>query len=377
MKQAHTLIVGASFSGLASAACLQKKGVDYLLLEKSLAVVTPWRNHYERLHLHTNKGLSHLPYKKFDRSFPRYPGRVQMIEYAEEYQRQFGIQPLFNTEVKSIRREGKHWITTTNNETFQSECIIMATGPYGKPRTVQFKGMETFRGKIIHSYDYKRGSDFKGQKVLVVGFGNSACEIAIDLYEQGAVPVMSVRSPTNVFPREFLGIPILYIALIMSRLSPRLADALNDPLMRMLFGDITKIGLKRMPYGIFQQIKKDGTIPLLDIGTIKHIRQGHIKIQNDLDRIEGNIIHFLNERKDDFDAIVAAIGYDRNYAEILEVDCSRFDDLKQRTDDQKYFGKDGLYFCGYWVGPTGLLREISLDAKKIAKDIASKRQRFE
>src|SRR5450432_4330663 len=85
----------------------------------------------------------------------------------------------------------------------------MATGVYGKPKAISFQGMETFTGKILHSWGYKTGRDFKGQNVLVVGFGNSACEIAIDLYEQGAVPGMSVRSPVNVIPRDIMGIPIL------------------------------------------------------------------------------------------------------------------------------------------------------------------------
>jgi hypothetical protein len=158
----------------------------------------------------------------------------------------------------------------------------------------------------------------------------------------------------------------------MSRLPPRLADTLNAPLMRLLFGDITKLGLKKKPYGTFEQIKKDGTIPLLDIGTIKHIRAGHIKIYDNIGYIAGKTVHFADGKKDDFDAIVAAIGYYRDYAEIIQVDKSRFEDLKVSVAKQKYFGKDGLYFCGFWVSPTGQMREIASDAKKIARDIAKK-----
>ena len=154
--------------------------------------------------------------------------------------------------------------------------------------------------------------------------------------------------------------------------SSRVADAINAPLMRLLFGDITKLGLQKKSYGTFQQIQKDGTIPLLDIGTIKHIRKGHIKIYGDIDFIEGKTVHFANGKKEDFDAIVAAIGYYPNHSSIIDVDTSRFEDLKVSINRQKYFGKDGLYFCGFWIGPTGLIREISSDAKKIASDIAKK-----
>lgn len=372
MRQTNTLIIGASVSGLASAACLQKHGIEYIICEKESQIATPWRNHYKRLHLHTNKSSSNLPYKKFDKAIPRYPTRQQVVDYLANYQIEFNINPIFNTEAKSVKREGDYWITETNNGTFKSKYIIVATGPFGKPKAVYFKGMDTFPGKIVHSYGYKTGNDFKGENVLVVGFGNSACEIAIDLYEQGAHPSMSVRSAVNVIPRDVLGIPILQLSLLMTPLPPGIADAINAPLMRFLIGDITKLGLKKLPYGPLEQIHKDGTVPLLDIGTIKHIREGHIRIHGNIDYISGKTVYFTDDKKENFDAIVAGIGYYRDYAEIIYVDKNRFEDLKVCTNKQKYFGKDGLYFCGFWIAPTGQIREITLDAQKIAKDIAKK-----
>ena len=373
MKQTETLIVGASISGLASASSLQKQHIGYIVIEKQSQVAAPWRNHYDRLHLHTNKRVSNLPYKKFGTAIQRYPTRQQVVDYLEDYQQEFNIHPAFKTEAKSIRKENDHWITETTNETFKSKWLIMATGAFGKPKPLNFNGMQSFKGRIMHSYGYKTGKDFKGQKVLVVGFGNSACEIAIDLYEEGAVPSMSVRSPVNVIPRDILGVPILELSLLMSRLPPRVADTINAPLMRLVFGDITKLGLKKMPYGPFEEIRKDGNIPVLDIGIIKHIRKGHIKIYGGIDHIEGKTIYFSEDKREDFDAIVAGIGYYRDYAEIIDVDKSRFEDLKLPVNKQKYFGNDGLYFCGFWVGPTGQIREIASDAQKIAKDIARKK----
>jgi indole-3-pyruvate monooxygenase len=370
MIQTNVLIVGASFSGLASAVCLQKQGVEYTIIEKTNSVATPWRHHYHRLHLHTNKRISNLPYKKFRKTIPRYPSRQQVVDYLEDYQKQFGIDPVFNTEAKKIRRESDHWITETNNGTFISKYLIIATGPFTRPKKISFAGMETFPGKILHSYEYKTGKDFKGQKVLVVGFGNSACEIAIDLYEQEAKPSMAVRSPVNVVPRDAFGIPILELSLLMNKLPPRFADRINAPLLRLLIGDITKLGLKKMKYGPFEQINKDASIPLLDIGTIKHIRQGHITIYDDIDHIEGKTVFLKDGRKEEFDAIIAGIGYYRDYADIIDVDTSRFEDLKFPVAKQKHFGEDGLYFCGFWIAPTGQIREIGLDAKRIANDIA-------
>jgi len=372
MKQTDVLVVGASIAGLSSAACLQKQNINYIIIEKECDIATPWRNRYHRLHLHTNKGLSNLPFKKFSNVIPRYPSRLQVIGYLDEYQKAFNIAPIFNTEAKSIKKQNEYWITETSNESFQSKYVIIATGAYAKPNIVHFKGMETFPGKIIHSHQYITGADFVKQKVLLVGFGNSACEIAIDLYEQGAIPCMSVRSAVNIVPRDLLGIPILRISKLMSWLPPKLADKLNAPIIKILYGDTAKLGLKKMPYGTFEQIKRDAKIPVLDIGTIKHIKQGHIKIYDNIDFIDGQTVHFADGKKEIFDCIIAATGYCRNFTEFIQVDKKRIDDLNACVSKQKYFGDDGLYFCGFWISPTGLIREIALDAKQIAKDIAKK-----
>jgi hypothetical protein len=232
--------------------------------------------------------------------------------------------------------------------------------------------METFPGRILHSSEYKTGNDFIGQKILVVGFGNSSCEIAIDLYECGATTCMSVRSPVNVIPRDVLGLPVLELSQLMSRLPPRLADRVSAPLIRWLTGDITKLGLQRMPYGPLEQIRRNGKAPVLDIGTIRHIREGHISISGDIDIIEGRTIHFKDGKKDEFDAIVAGIGYHREFPGFIDLGKERFEDLESPASEQIYFGKDGLYFCGYWISPRGQIFEIARDAQKIAKDIAEK-----
>ena len=372
MKQTTTLIIGASISGLACAACLRKQNIEYIIIETQNSIASPWRNHYHRLHLHTNKKLSNLPYKQFKKSIPNYPSRLQVIEYLEAYQKEFNINPIFNTKAISVKKMGQSWIIETTNGSFKSKYLIMATGAYSRPKPVNFKGMETFTGKIIHSYDYKTAIDFKSQKVLVVGFGNSACEIALDLCEQSLRPSMAVRSSVNVIPRDIFGISVLKLSLFLSFLPPHIADKLSYPLIKLLIGDITKLGLKKLPYGALVEISREGKIPLLDIGTIKHIRNGDIKIYDDIDYIKDNTVYFKDGKKEIFNTIIAAIGYYRDYDEILGIDKNRFQDLQVSVDKQKHFGSEGLYFCGYWVSPTGQIREIGLDAKKIAKDIKQK-----
>ena len=85
----------------------------------------------------------------------------------------------------------------------ESNYVVMATGAYGKPRTVEFLGQGSYPGRVLHSYEYKTGAEFAGQRVLVIGFGNSACEIAIDLVEHGAVVSMAVRSAVGCHSKRY------------------------------------------------------------------------------------------------------------------------------------------------------------------------------
>jgi len=375
MTSTKTLIIGASAAGLASAACLQKEGIEFIILEKTSRVATSWRNHYDRLHLHTSKKWSALPFKKFDDSMPKYPGRQQVLDYLDNYAKEFNIHPVFHTEVVTVKRVKEHWITETNNGTYSSKYVIVATGMNHTPAIPAFKGLTSFTVKVLHSSQYKNGEPFAGKKVLVVGFGNSACEQAICLHEYGAYPSLSVRSAVNVLPKEIFGFPVLEIGKLTSVLPARVADKITAPVIKMLVGDITKLGLKKSTYGPREQIEKQKRIPLLDIGTIKLIKEGHIKVYGDIVRVEGNTIFFEDNRYQDFDAIILATGYNNNLQYILDLESDRLNDLGNSTGKQSFFGKDGLYLCGFYLSPMGMLREIGIEARKIAVDIARKRIR--
>jgi indole-3-pyruvate monooxygenase len=369
----HTLIIGASAAGLASAVCLQKEGIECIVLEKHLQVATNWRNHYDRLHLHTSKKWSALPFKKFDASLPLYPSRQHVVDYLDDYAKEMDIRPVFNTEVSSVKKENDHWITETNNGNYQSSYVIIATGMNNKPALAQWEGLKSFKGTVIHSSQYKNGKTFTGKNVLVVGFGNSGCEQAICLHEHGAHPALCVRSPVNVLPRDIFGLPVLEVGKLTSMFSSRVADKINAPLLRLLVGDITKLGLKKSKYGPLEQIEKQQKIPLLDIGTIKLIRQGHIKVYGNIVKIEGNTIYFEDNRQQHFDAIILATGYHHNLESFLHPSHINTRELNKPASKQCGFGKDGIYFCGFYLSSMGMLREIGIEAMKIAKDIAEKK----
>jgi cation diffusion facilitator CzcD-associated flavoprotein CzcO len=372
MAEINTIIIGAGAAGLAVSACLKMAGVSNIILEQSDQVGATWRRHYDRLHLHTDKRNSELPFAPFPMDYPRYPSRDQVVTYLEGYAKRFDLDIRFSQQVLSARRENGQWQVRTQDTLHSSPNLVVASGYARRPLSPAFPGIDSFRGKIIHSSAYKNGAEFKGKNILVVGFGNSGGEIAVDLHEHGAKPSLAVRNAVNVIPRELAGIPILSIGIVQNKMPAWLADAINAPILRAVVGDITKYGLRKLPYGPATQIQKDKRIPLIDVGTMRLIRAGHIKVYSGVEKFSENRISFMDGKEADFDAVVLATGYRPQVSEFLQEATSVLNDEGTPTSTGKESGIPGLYFCGYYVSPTGMLREIAIEARQISAAIARK-----
>lgn len=274
----ETLVIGAGPAGLAVAACLKRRGASFVIVEQSMAVGSSWRSHYDRVHLHTDRAHSALPFLGFPAGTPRYPSREQVITYLERYAQHFQLRPRFGERVDSVRPSANEWITTTTGGVYHSKRVVVATSHNAVQYMPRWAGQEHFGGRILHSSEYRNGQSFRGQAVLVIGCGNSAGEIAIDLHEHGARVVMSVRGPVNIVPRDIFGLPIVAVAIALSWLPPRVADVLAAPLLWIAIGDVTKLGFRRAPVGPITQIRTSSRIPLIDVGTVQLVRDGPIEI---------------------------------------------------------------------------------------------------
>ncbi|HUI90249.1 MAG TPA: NAD(P)/FAD-dependent oxidoreductase [Anaerolineales bacterium] len=367
------LVIGAGAAGLAVGACLKRANVPCIIVEQNDTVGSVWRRHYDRLHLHTDKSNSELPFAHFPRDYPRYISRDQLVDYLERYAKQFQLDIRFNQEVKSARRDKGTWTIITQNSAYQADRLVIASGYSRRPNRPTWRGLETFPGRVLHSSEYKIGSTFKGQKVLVVGFGNSGGEIAIDLHEQGARPDLSVRQAVNVIPRELAGIPILSIGIAQRRIPSRLADAINAPILRAAVGDIKKYGLQKLPYGPITQIRKDRRIPLIDIGTMKLIRNGNIVVRRGVREVARSKVRFDDDTEANYDALILATGYRPHVNEFLQQAEGALDAEGTPAVTGKESPISGLYFCGFFVSPTGMLREIALEAKRVSAAIAEQK----
>jgi cation diffusion facilitator CzcD-associated flavoprotein CzcO len=225
--------------------------------------------------------------------------------------------------------------------------------------------METFGGSIVHSSDYRNAIAFAGKRVLVVGFGNSGGEIALDLAESGIDVAVAVRGPVQIIPRDLLGVPILSWVILYRHLPARLVDAINAPVLRLAVGNFEKLGLRRAGMGPRRMVEETGRVPLIDIGTLAAIRNGSIVVREGIDRFAGNDIRFDNGLIETFDAIILATGFRPDYRRLIP-DNERLFDSRGLPRVTGRPAAPGLYFCGQITVPTGQLREIGIEAQRIA-----------
>jgi cation diffusion facilitator CzcD-associated flavoprotein CzcO len=364
-----TLIIGAGPAGLAVGACLKHADVPCMILERSDKVGATWHQHYDRLHLHTNKAHSSLPFFPLPKHYPRYPSRLQMTDYFEAYAQRFHLEARFGQHVLAAAYQNGEWHVQTQNALYRARYLIVATGYNQQPYLPAWPGMGAFRGSILHSSQYRNGAAFTDQRVLVVGLGNSGGEIAVDLWEHGATPSLAVRGSVNIIPRDLFGIPIITLAIASSKLPPWLADSVTAPFLRWAIGDLTQYGLRKQAYGPMTQIHQDKRIPLIDVGTVQLVRRGQVTIYPGIKSFTDERIIFIDGTHAAFDAVIAATGYRPNVNEFLQGLPRAYDDNGVPLRSGGESAIQGLYFCGFYLAPTGMLREIAREAKQISADI--------
>jgi cation diffusion facilitator CzcD-associated flavoprotein CzcO len=361
------IIIGAGPAGLACAMTMRAAGLNVTVFEKADSVGAVWRRHYDRLHLHTDRNHSRLPGMAMPPDYPTYPLREQVVAYLEGYAARFDIRPVFNTVVSNVRRDGSLWRVDAGQDTIAALMVIVATGIADAPYRPSWPGSETFSGAIIHSSEYRNPAPYAGKRVLVVGFGNSGGEIALDMVNAGVDVALAVRNPVQVLPRDLLGFPILTWAILYRRLPARLVDMMNAPILRLAVGDIEKLGLRRAAKGPRQMIEEDGRVPLIDIGTLAKIRDGSIKIFGGIDRLTADGVVFAGGVTEKFDAIILATGFQPDLRLLIPGVAGVFDKHGMPLVTGRPTSAPGLYFCGQIAVPTGQLREIGIEAQRIAE----------
>ena len=344
-------VIGAGASGLVTAKLLAESGTDVTVYESGSHVGGLWVYDndngqsiaYRNLHINTHKRRTqfrHFPFPAGTIDFARHD---TLAKYFSDYADYFGIRPLirFNDRVLRVEESDGRWaVTASSSGTDRFDAVVVASGHFGTPRWPQLPG--SYTGDLIHSAAYRTQEGFAGKRVLLIGIGQSACDIAVDVSWVADRTVISDRTGALVGPRWVLaGIPR---DLLLTRLdgvhSPRfILERLSRAVLYLHSGSIEKYGFRRPP-GRTQPSDNQFLAPL--------VRYGRIALEPGIKAIQGKTVEFDNGHEAEFDKIIAATGYMVSLPFLdglvdIAPDCSDVLSLYKRVASVEH---PGLYFVG-------------------------------
>ena len=361
-RDAPIIIVGGGASGLSAAGALARRRIHSVVLEKDATIGGTWLRRYHRLHLHTMRefsGLAHFPIPK---RYPRYLSRAQFAEYLNEYARRHRLDIVTGATVRQICRDGHEWLVDGR----RARVVVIATGQYRDPVVPAWPGRDRYRGRLVHSSAYTDPAPYTGQRVLVVGAGNSGAEIATDLTDGGASSVaLSIRTPPPIVPRDPFGLPVQRTSIVLSLLPSAIADRLGGATARLTLGDLTRYG---MPPAAFTAYRRRH-VPLIDVGFVGALKRGAIAVRPPVTDLTEEGARFLDGTIEAFDAIVAATGFTTGLGSLL-----REPDVIDESGEPigrsgESTAAPGLYFIGFVHSLRGHLFEASRASRRLARDV--------
>ena len=212
MTALDVAVIGAGQAGLAAGHALgQRTGLRYLLLDANERAGGSWPHYYDSLTLFSPARFSALPGLRFPAPPDHYPSRDEMAAYLRLYAEHFRIPVRGRARVTSIEStaEGSFSIHLAGGDDIRARAVIAATGGFGRPHIPRLPGMDEYGGRITHVHDYRNPAPFAGQRILVVGAGNSAIQVAVELADHAAVTIAS-RTPLRFRSQRPLGVDLHY-----------------------------------------------------------------------------------------------------------------------------------------------------------------------
>ena len=298
------LIIGAGPCGLGVAKALKEAGIPYDQAEADAEVGGNWYHGvYESVHIISSRRTTEYADFPMPSGYPDFPSRQQMSEYYKIYADKFGLRENieFNTKVVMCRPlADETWeveLESGKKRTYKG--VIVCNGHHWDKRFPNYPG--DFAGEFIHSKDYQNPGQLKGKRVLVIGGGNSACDVVSEAARVGAEAHMSLRRgywflPKTMFGKPSAESPAIFLPVFLQRAILRL-------LLRVVVGKYESYGLPHPDHKLFEHH------PTVSSEVLYYLKHGRITPHKDIERFDGKTVYFVDGTKIEVDLIVCATGF--------------------------------------------------------------------
>jgi cation diffusion facilitator CzcD-associated flavoprotein CzcO len=352
-RNRRVAVIGAGASGICAAKYLLQAGLDVQVFEIGTRIGGLWvyendngrSSAYASLHINSEKRNTQFSDFPFAPDIQYFPNHHDMAKYLHAYADRYSVTERirFNAEVKSVvprlSGDGKlSWaITTARGETEAFDAVVVGTGHLSIP--IDPDWARDFSGEYLHSHYYRVPAPFLGKRVLVVGKGNSGCDIAADLCVYASRTVMLVRSPELIVPKIFLGVPVTQVTGFFTRkwLPASVPQLVRRIITRLVHGRMESWGIET-PKGV--------THPISHATLINHIAYRRVEVKRTIAKVSGKTVTFGDGTAEDLDVIIGATGYEIDYPfvapELLPLQDGRADLYKRIVP----VGWPGLYYIG-------------------------------
>jgi hypothetical protein len=309
---ARYCVIGAGAAGLGALRTLLDAGFTVDCFEQTDRVGGHWHTDYDALHLITSRDVTAYEGFPMPAHYPLFPRRDEMRAYLESFAEAYGLHEkiTFNTTVLRVEPEeptgtvgSAGWrVYTDRRDEGHYDGVLVANGHLWNKKVPHIPG--TFTGKQLHSSEYHNTDDVDGARVLVVGSGNSGCDLAVDAAQSRLDTCISVRQGHIYQPKTFFGKPRSEFA-FLREFSTEEQDLLSRLLIRMSVG--TWADYPGLPQPTSTTLAEQP--PVINNLLLYWIQHGRITVVPGLDRFDGKTVHFSDGTSREFDSILWATGF--------------------------------------------------------------------
>jgi hypothetical protein len=305
-------IIGAGASGLTVAKNFRQAGLSFDCFERQADVGGNWHygspvsSVYRSAHLISSKRLTEYTDFPMPGEYPHYPSQEQVLAYLRSYTRQFGLYEAirFGCGVKRVEPQDGAWCVTLDDGSERKYAgVVIANGHHWDPLRPEYPG--TFTGQSLHSAQYKTPDILVGRRVLVVGAGNSGCDIAVEAAQQAAAAFHSMRRGYHYLPKFLNGKPVDICGerLLRWGLPLWLRRMVARRLIKMSLGSPADFGLPAPDHKLFE------THPIINSQMMYYAGHGKIRIKPEVAEMAGDRVRFRDGTEESIDLIVYATGF--------------------------------------------------------------------